>query len=137
MGRGSGGGRRGECEGNKILIIKFHFILVDICVPRVQEYPVLTNPSAGNVTTTKDSLTMDQQATYTCNYGYILSGNDTRVCQVNATWSGNKPDCTFLIACSAIITLRAHSTDDKFMMFFTYFPHGATIHLSVHSYLHV
>ena len=46
--------------------------------------------------------------------------NDTRVCQVNATWSGNTPNCTFLIACSAIITLCAHYADDKFMIFFLF-----------------
>lgn len=30
---------------------------------------------------------------YTCNPGYLLVGNDTRVCEVTGDWSGVPPFC--------------------------------------------
>ena len=32
-------------------------------------------------------------ATYTCSFGFRLVGNDERICQFNATWTGEIPDC--------------------------------------------
>ena len=30
---------------------------------------------------------------FTCNDGYELTGNDTRICQSNGTWSGSDSVC--------------------------------------------
>ena len=38
-------------------------------------------------------------ATYSCNTGYRLQGEGTRVCQQNGTWSGTAPRCTRDSAC--------------------------------------
>ena len=32
-------------------------------------------------------------ASYSCKGGYTINGNDQRVCQSNATWSGTIPTC--------------------------------------------
>ena len=32
-------------------------------------------------------------ATYTCDTGYNLNGDDTRTCQADGTWSGVEPTC--------------------------------------------
>ena len=62
------------------------YVLFKVC-------PTLSDPSNGDVTLTNDNLTVDQNAMYNCNHGYILIGEDRRICQVNATWSGSEPIC--------------------------------------------
>ena len=32
-------------------------------------------------------------ATYSCNTGYELRGDSTRLCQASGTWSGDQPSC--------------------------------------------
>ena len=39
------------------------------------------------------NTTYNSVATYSCNTGYILSGDDSRRCQENETWSGSIPTC--------------------------------------------
>ena len=39
-------------------------------------------------------LSYEDTCSYTCNTGYELTGNDTRTCQSNGTWSGNDIMCT-------------------------------------------
>ena len=48
-------------------------------------------PSAGSTTFT--TTTFLSEASYDCSNGYFLVGNDTRVCQEDATWSGTTPLC--------------------------------------------
>ena len=36
---------------------------------------------------------MGATATYTCNTGYTLNGNNTRTCQASGTWTGSDPTC--------------------------------------------
>ena len=61
-----------------------------------QNHPVdcgpLTNPDNGQVDTPQGT-TFNQVATYSCNNGYLLVGNMTRVCQVDGRWSGTDPFC--------------------------------------------
>lgn len=37
--------------------------------------------------------TVGSQATYDCNEGFNLEGNETRTCQSDGMWSGNEPTC--------------------------------------------
>ena len=32
-------------------------------------------------------------ATYTCDTGYILEGNEVRLCQSSGQWTGSEPSC--------------------------------------------
>ena len=52
----------------------------------------LTNPANGQVSHTAGT-TFGQTATYSCDTGYILVGNNTRTCQAGGAWSGNEPIC--------------------------------------------
>ena len=45
----------------------------------------------GQVSTT--GTTSGHTATYSCNIGYILVGNSTRLCQATGQWSGSAPTC--------------------------------------------
>ena len=49
----------------------------------------LSDPPNGHVSYSGSGTT----ANYTCDSGYTLNGNGTRVCQTNGTWSGSAPSC--------------------------------------------
>lgn len=34
-----------------------------------------------------------ESARYSCTFGFILQGNEIRVCQIDGSWSGNVPVC--------------------------------------------
>ena len=38
-------------------------------------------------------ITLGSIATYMCDDGYVLTGNSTRTCQADGTWSGDSPTC--------------------------------------------
>ena len=42
---------------------------------------------------TADGFSPGSVATYTCNDGYVLVGDSTRICQTTGTWSGEDPHC--------------------------------------------
>ena len=52
----------------------------------------LSNPDNGNVTWT--GLTNGSTATYTCDSGYQLTGDQIRTCSSTGVWSGQEPSCT-------------------------------------------
>ena len=52
----------------------------------------LGNPGNGVVSFTNS--TYNSVATYSCNTGYTLTGDDTRTCQSSGLWSGSEPTCT-------------------------------------------
>ena len=52
----------------------------------------LPNPVNGQVNHTAGT-TLGQTATYSCNAGYDLVGNSTRVCETTGVWSGSAPTC--------------------------------------------
>ena len=55
------------------------------------ECPVLNDPANGMVTWT--SLTTGGVATYVCDAGFELVGDEMRDCQSNSEWSGVPPIC--------------------------------------------
>ena len=51
----------------------------------------LKDPANGDVTLT--GIKVGSTATYTCDEGYLLVGEDTRTCQSDMEWSGEAPIC--------------------------------------------
>ena len=52
----------------------------------------LPTPANGQVNQTAGT-TFGQTATYSCNTGYNLVGDNTRTCQATRNWSGSEPTC--------------------------------------------
>ena len=52
----------------------------------------LDDPDNGQVNHTAGT-TFGQTATYSCNTGYNLTGDSTRMCQATGVWSGSEPPC--------------------------------------------
>ena len=53
----------------------------------------LSNPLNGQVSHTAGT-TFGETATYSCNTGYNLVGDNTRTCQATGEWSGSEPTTT-------------------------------------------
>ena len=53
--------------------------------------PNLPNPSNGRVNQRGNKP--GDRASYTCNSGYELQGDSTRICQNSGQWSGDAPTC--------------------------------------------
>ena len=51
----------------------------------------LTAPANGNVD--QPGNTVETVATYTCNDGYTLKGEESRTCRESGQWSGEAPTC--------------------------------------------
>lgn len=69
----------------------------------------LTNPLNGRVDINRP--TYHGQASYTCNTGYDLIGNNIRTCQADRKWSGSQPMCQS--ECSIFITGQNFTHKDK------------------------
>ena len=41
-----------------------------------------------------DDTTYNSEASYSCNPGYILTGNEMRICSGSGVWNGTIPICT-------------------------------------------
>ena len=52
----------------------------------------LNDPTNGQVSHT-GGTTFGQTATYSCNTGYNLVGDNTHTCQATGEWSGSVPTC--------------------------------------------
>ena len=52
----------------------------------------LTDPANGEVDHTAGT-TYQQTVTYSCDTGYNLVGDSTRICQATGVWSGSAPTC--------------------------------------------
>ena len=52
----------------------------------------LTDPTNGQISYTAGA-TFGQTATYSCNAGYNLVGDSTRICHATGVWSGSEPTC--------------------------------------------
>ena len=54
----------------------------------------LSDPTDGQVTFEPAGTTVfNSRATYSCNSGFSLQGDQTRDCQADETWSGSEPKC--------------------------------------------
>ncbi len=58
---------------------------------------VLSNPTDGTVSV--PARTVGSTATYSCNTGFNLVGDKTRVCRAGGVWSGKTPDCQGSVEC--------------------------------------
>ena len=65
-----------------------NFLLFAVC-------PVLQNPQNGHVDYSNQQRTVGTTAYYSCNSSslFMLSGDEERECQIDATWSGSAPIC--------------------------------------------
>ena len=61
----------------------------------------LNNPRNGEVTLT--GTTLRSEALYSCNSGFVLVGENRRVCQTNGEWSGEAPTCTGSMVCQGVL----------------------------------
>lgn len=67
------------------------------CFNPGRKCPKLENPHNGHVELS--GWTYGHMATYTCDPGFILSGDESRTCQSNAAWSGALPMCQLASTC--------------------------------------
>ena len=82
-----------QCTTHVIMVFSRYINLHDIfLILAVVDCGTLTDPANGQVNHTAGT-TFGQTATYSCNIGYNLVGNNTRVCQDTANWSQNAPTC--------------------------------------------
>ena len=65
------------------------FVIFTCIVPICES---LTAPVNGSVTQPGQALYMST-ADYSCDTGYVIEGQSTRMCQVDGTWSGSAPTC--------------------------------------------
>ena len=65
-----------------------------VCIPfsTVVDCGTETNPDNGQVIRA-NGTTFRQTATYSCNTGYNLVGDSTRMCQATGVWFGSAPTC--------------------------------------------
>ena len=66
----------------------FSFVVMNCTfLPDLNNGMVSYNPQG------QDQTLVGATATYTCDTGYTLNGNNTRTCQASGTWSGTAPTC--------------------------------------------
>ena len=53
-----------------------------------------------------NGTTVGSRAVYICNDGFMLVGNEARVCQDEVSWSGNMPQCIPGMYCSTLTLLQ-------------------------------
>ena len=66
----------------------------------------LTDPVNGQVDTSSET-TFGSTASYSCNNGFTLNGDNTRICGSNGVWSNLQPSCnsTYIFLCYIICFL--------------------------------
>ena len=69
-----------------------HCVTQSLFLSTVVDCGTLSDPANGQVSH-PSGTTSGQIATYSCDPGYNLTGESTRMCQVNRTWSGIAPTC--------------------------------------------
>ena len=79
---GSWSGSESVCESTKLILLNVFVmsILTGVCLP-------LARPDNGVVGCSQNSCF------FSCNFGYELTGSDTRTCQNDGSWSGMEAMC--------------------------------------------
>ena len=73
----------------------------------------LSDPTNGDVSLR--TTTFNSRAAYSCNNGFLLVGQTTRVCQSNGEWSGKAPVCkserlvVVYMLMSTYVVLKVHN----------------------------
>ena len=82
--------------------------------------PALMNPNNGVITFTpgadNSNIGLGSVVSYSCNLGYVLVGQTTRVCQSSGTtgvWSGSQPTCEGKLASNKVGMLFLVQIDDR------------------------
>ena len=75
-----------------LLVCIYIYIYIYIFPSTVVDCRDLTAPANGRVDH-PDGTTFGETATYSCNTGYNLVGNSTRMCEAAGVWSGSEPAC--------------------------------------------
>ena len=96
---GDWSGESPTCKSKYLRKKRFHsmlweYVQVDLCfsfVLTVVDCGSLADPRNGDVDFS--STTFNSKATYSCDKGYVLVGQELRVCQANGDWSGEAPTC--------------------------------------------
>ena len=78
----------------------------------------LTNPTNGQVNHTAGA-TFGQTATYSCDTGYNLVGDSTRICQDGGVWSGSEPNCQGMLLLERMFQVKVHSKVHKLIIMFS------------------
>ena len=73
----------------KVLTLRNHYSELPTCVPVQCGLP--ESPEKGKAHYT--ALAYKSVVTYTCKYGYMVVGDDTRTCGEDKRWSGQEPKC--------------------------------------------
>ena len=78
----------------------------------------LTSPTNGQVNQTAGT-TFGQTATYSCDPGYNLVGDDTRICQASGVWSGSEPNCQGMLLLEHMFQVKVHPKVHKLIIMFS------------------
>ena len=82
-----------QTNNNNVWILRVSFLCVFLAVVTCPSLPV---PSSGAVVYSSpgpDSYEVGATAMYSCNTGYGISGDQTRTCGSDGTWSGTGTFC--------------------------------------------
>ena len=76
---------------------------------------ILTNPTNGQVSHTAGTK-FGQTATYSCDTGYNLVGDGTRICQAGGVWSGSEPNCQGMLLLECMFQVKVHPKVHKLII---------------------
>ena len=76
---------------------------------------ILTDPANGRVSHTAGT-TYRQTATYSCDTGYNLVGDSTRICQAGGVWSGSEPNCQGMLLLEHMFQVKVHPKVHKLII---------------------
>ena len=80
--------------------VRMVFVFVAACFSNVFHIvpcSSLTEPNNGTITCSLGDdgvLSYEDSCSFTCNTGYVLTGNGTRTCQSDGSWSDDETICT-------------------------------------------
>ena len=105
---GNWSGSEPTCERMLLLSnITIKYVHNIFLLSTVVDCNALTDPANGQVSTT--GTTFGETATYSCNTGYDLVGDNTRTCQATGNWSGSPPTCERMLLLSNMPIKNVHN----------------------------